>query len=119
MEIKYQDIVRPMSCVVNSEEIVVDKITQEINGCLLRSSLAAKAYINATDKKEIEKEITVDTNTFNLCLRGMPTHYKLTMERRGFIRAYHQPFWIHHGAGMGKTYQMGIVIINRDNSGEL
>lgn len=81
----------------------------------LRDELAFESFLNAEDKSQIEKEIHVSDAQFAACIQDANDHHKRVLNKRGFIRTYYKPFWIKHKGGMGKTYQMGIVLIKRKN----
>jgi len=87
-----------------------------MTGYDLRVKLTQQAYDESLNKESIEKSIHVNNITFERCLSDYNTHHKNSANNRGFIRAYHKPFFTNNKDNMGQTYQMGIVhIINRDN----
>jgi len=80
-----------------------------------RAELAQLAYDCCRDKLKIEKNIEVCNETFEMCIADMPEHHKNTARKRGFLRTYHNSFWIKNSDGHGKTYHKGVIyIINED-----
>lgn len=76
-----------------------------------RAELAKLAYSSCEDYTQIEKYIKVCNQTFEMCIKDMPEHYKEVNRKRGFIRTYHKPFFTEYLDGEGRTFQMGIVFI--------
>lgn len=85
-----------------------------MNGQKLRRHLAAQAFELSSNKMAVEKTIYVDENTFKDCLDDKNKHHKTCIYNKGYLRTYHEPFYIDH-ENEGQSYCHGIVhIVNKD-----